>query len=1662
MNNFELFFLADSRNHNLLLLAAEIGEAEIVESLLNLGMDTELPQQNINAQTLAWNGRHSNVLSVLIQANLTYPESFEISHCSRELQKFYKMCIKLHDAVIANNEDKVEEILDDNPTIQYFYNSKNESVSKIAIANKCNESYKLLLDRKIFLAPHENFEDITEDFEYDDKRTLREIHFEHKKDLPEKHLNILRLNSFVSHDVPNVQDKLDLVMKAYKFLNQNAFTRIILLIVAASKNFKIIYDFNRDSVNVADPTVSSDTQGLFYLSGRIYIGAKQLLSKATEKEAYATLAHEFCHYAMHLVYGNGAIPYKINDHQSMQEFEDISRKCQQNSGKEEVVDTVYELYPPDMFHAELIVRVPHMLTLYHDQPEKIQETRQHFQELYDHYEKKVVPEMTDAIPEIETRDERKVKEKDKKILNLKKKYYLTIALSFLIVVISMSALAYVIVQHKYADKMFKFENLRAKEKDIVRNSSVNFKNNTVLLKDLFPIDHKFYSDLTKDHVDKLLSGKILNISDPTFSKVNTTIFSKWDDLSGVLRGIFLNSTFSLQEMDIKFEKFYNSNNNIFKNLSYQQINDVFDKKPLKVGEEIKNNTKFYVDRMYMLEDGLGLESSLNDSQMSEVQSEKHKRSVQSNFVTTKMKEMKDERSILQITSSGTPQMKITAPQTHVMSFESNSSWLLHGASTSSEKSLSYWENTLAATEESQDNNLEAMDDEISSEGHLKISSMSDLNPEAKIQPLRDQNFKKQQEVTPKNRIEPIQRKVRSPQEQHQSTQKNNIINTQELVNLTTNNKVFILSSEPGEGKTVTLQHLALEIKRTFPDRWVCFVDLKEHTKTYNESGNFTNFWKLMNETVNLKYEDEFGRNVFLESFKMDEIVFIWDGFDEVTKFKSFILNVLRFIHVNTENVQFIGTSPLYKDDLIESLKGGALEGWMGTINDMLGLKDKSTDMKDVLTDDLTESGSNATILIENSNKNSQNVSEDPEHYKDNLKINSIPISFHLVPCNEAEQDEFLRKALTSKGVKPENLEEFIKKVKKLMTKLKSKAKFDASNREFNTPFLLGIFTKGRSLNSGNLYEIYESFLGNNKITYQKQALKAELLPTNSTIFLKLHKFEIFKTIDQNSIDFGNGILLNKSNNIYEFSHKSFSEFYVAQYLIENVYDSYTFEDSEAELRLELLFYVVRSYGYFHNGILDFMKDFLKIKRKSQISDKNLKYSSISDTLKGKFKKFLINLLNTEYPEIFDFLINFFGQNCDILRNLIKVDDNETFYTSMFNPIYVGIHINPWDIKFNHNCFNNFSGLKDGKDQKGIKLLGNFIKNHFVDKNNLKNDDNLNLEAFNEISFWNIANITLKFLNNNEKIQLCKVLLNPKIYLNFGFVNLTYYDVMWKVCGDVGIDDEVLIGQNLASLLEADSNRFLATQIEFIDFYVNKIKSLEVEGQVSSVADPIEVPRKQEDTKLTQVNASNLSQSKRTSIRPPMDPQKTIHKIFKKNFILHKAARSYSLFSPLWEFYYANTNNQHQIEILEMRDNGEFFHFYDQKTSNINQYYDGTEMRIFHRALLATGTDKNLQLDLIQEIYSDASEYLKIYEFITKESDFISYILQYSDEDFCEKIADYFIEIIPDVNQLDGLLAHIKKRVSVEMNKKAMNNWKIFRNRAEMSNDKPKFFTIRLG
>jgi hypothetical protein len=223
-----------------------------------------------------------------------------------------------------------------NSHLRYFYNTSNVSAAAVALKHKNIEIYEFLMTNGVFFGPHENTETIMEDLDYDTQRAIRELHFKHSKDLPENHINVLMANSFIGHDVPNAQEKLSLVQHAFTTLNSYALIRIILMVVAASLKFRIIFDFNRDNVHVVDPTSSAYTNGIFYVSGRIYIGARQLLSKLTENETLGTLAHELCHYALNLTFRNDAKPYAKNDHQLMQDFERLCKKYEENQDNEEV------------------------------------------------------------------------------------------------------------------------------------------------------------------------------------------------------------------------------------------------------------------------------------------------------------------------------------------------------------------------------------------------------------------------------------------------------------------------------------------------------------------------------------------------------------------------------------------------------------------------------------------------------------------------------------------------------------------------------------------------------------------------------------------------------------------------------------------------------------------------------------------------------------------------------------------------------------------------------------------------------------------------------------------------------------------------------------------------------------------------------------------------------------------------------------------------------------------------------------------------------------------------------------------------------------------------------------------------------------------------------
>lgn len=324
----ELHLLADLRNYNLLLLAAESGNTKIFKLLLDQNLQTELhtEKHDVRAQDLAWKNGHSEIILILIKAGATYPITFNLNECSEELKLFCEKSEEMHADIIAGKEESVKNILNNSQRLHPYYNRSNESAAKIALDSKQISIYKLLVAHKVFLGRNEIFHNFWTNFSEIDRESLRKIHFKNSVHVPEKHIYDLSNCSSVSHDDKNAKSNLNLAQYSFQILNQNPLIRIILMIVSFSRKLNnIIFDFKSTTVDVVDPTAQVNSRGLFYTKGIICVAAGFLLDQSSEHETFGTLAHELCHFAMNLVYRNIAKPYKQKDRKRRQEFEKISR-----------------------------------------------------------------------------------------------------------------------------------------------------------------------------------------------------------------------------------------------------------------------------------------------------------------------------------------------------------------------------------------------------------------------------------------------------------------------------------------------------------------------------------------------------------------------------------------------------------------------------------------------------------------------------------------------------------------------------------------------------------------------------------------------------------------------------------------------------------------------------------------------------------------------------------------------------------------------------------------------------------------------------------------------------------------------------------------------------------------------------------------------------------------------------------------------------------------------------------------------------------------------------------------------------------------------------------------------------------------------------------------
>ena len=191
------------------------------------------------------------------------------------------------------------------------------------------------------------------------------------------------------------------------------------------------------------------------------------------------------------------------------------------------------------------------------------------------------------------------------------------------------------------------------------------------------------------------------------------------------------------------------------------------------------------------------------------------------------------------------------------------------------------------------------------------------------------------------------------------------------------------------------------------------------------------------------------------------------------------------------------------------------------------------------------------------------------------------------------------------------------------------------------------------------------YSGSLKKIFQKYALLNEFhIFLLRTLGLKMKRLQIMQKdipIDLPLEEISRiGILFINGKNEFEFSHATFSEFFVAQYFIENILivDD-DLNSDEAELRLELFFHMTKCYGEFQQIITDFMSSFLIISNENQ----NKKFhKTISNLMETKFKNVFIRMLDTNHSKVFEFLLQFFKRDHELLVKLLHVNDNETFYS----------------------------------------------------------------------------------------------------------------------------------------------------------------------------------------------------------------------------------------------------------------------------------------------------------------------------------------------------------------------------------------------------------------
>jgi ankyrin repeat protein len=244
----------DSNGWKLQHIASHWGHQAAVNKLIEHACDFDEKIDGKSATEMAYERGHFEILLNLFKANFCFPKKFDQSNVSDELKSFVVLSENFHVSVRNQEIAKIEQTLSENSNLKYFYNIENKSALKYALEFRKIGSYETLITGGLSLGAHEHFLDIISDYQRSDQIRLRELHVKLAPTILAEPIATLNQNSFFGPNCPNGQEHRNFVSEAYYFLFTMVGLTSVLNAVAASRTFKIIYDFSRDAVTYIDPT----------------------------------------------------------------------------------------------------------------------------------------------------------------------------------------------------------------------------------------------------------------------------------------------------------------------------------------------------------------------------------------------------------------------------------------------------------------------------------------------------------------------------------------------------------------------------------------------------------------------------------------------------------------------------------------------------------------------------------------------------------------------------------------------------------------------------------------------------------------------------------------------------------------------------------------------------------------------------------------------------------------------------------------------------------------------------------------------------------------------------------------------------------------------------------------------------------------------------------------------------------------------------------------------------------------------------------------------------------------------------------------------------------------------------------------------------------------